>query len=72
MIKQSSLPLLESVQLTLSGFEHGRYTVEWWDTYQGKITTSIIMNATNGALVLDVPLFRTDVAVKIKQKRPGS
>ena len=71
VIKQSRVPVLDSVRLRLSGFEHGRYTIEWWDTYQGKITTSITMNASHGALVLDVPSFRTDVAVKIKQKRPG-
>jgi hypothetical protein len=53
-------------QATVAGLADGRYRVEWWDTYQGRITRSESRPSRSGRLTLDLPLLRTDLACKIK------
>ena len=56
------------VRLTLSGLARGKYIVEWWSTYQGSVTTSLTKNLVTGhRMVLEVPVFRTDLAVKVRR-----
>ena len=55
------------MELTLTGLDNGRYIVEWWSPYEGKMRTSIPRQVRNHVLVLKVPDFPTDIAVKVRR-----
>jgi hypothetical protein len=59
-------PTIENAQLTVSWLMGGEYHIEWWDTVSGKIISQQDINSRGRALVLDVPAFETDLALKIK------
>ena len=44
----------------------GLRTVEWWDTYQGRLLHSEKLSAAGGRLVLTVPPLDRDIACKVK------
>lgn len=46
----------------------GRYLVEWWDTYQGKVIKKTVIHADNQSLKMQVPEFVNDIACKIKKQ----
>ena len=56
-----------SGNVTMSGFRPNTdYKVEWWDTYQGQITSTVIQNSNaNGEIVLAISSLVTDKAVRI-------
>ena len=41
------------------------YTVEWWDTYKGDIAYSEDVKASNGNIILKLPILKNDIAAKI-------
>jgi hypothetical protein len=41
------------------------YRVEWWDTQAGKVVKQESVTAAGGALRLQSPAFRADVACKV-------
>jgi hypothetical protein len=53
-------------QATVVGLADGRYRIEWWDTYEGRITRNESRPSRAGHLTLDLPPLRTDLACKIK------
>ena len=48
------------------GTGDGAYRVEFWDTEEGRPVQATQVRAERGALVVDVPSFRRDLAFKIK------
>ena len=56
-----------SGNVTMSGFRPNTdYKVEWWDTYQGQTTSTLIQNSNaNGEIVLAINSLVTDKAVRI-------
>jgi hypothetical protein len=58
-------PLVENVQVTLSGMADGRYSVRWYDPQSGAWLEEGVVDAQNGALVLALPAFHADLAAKI-------
>ena len=60
---------LTDVQLTVGWLKGGTYQIEWWDTLTGDIIASEVVR-TGGTIILDVPPFRDDIAVKIKPIEP--
>lgn len=52
--------------VSLDGFRNGPYTVEFWDTYAGRLIRKVPMTTKNGRLTLRIPAFKNDIAVKIK------
>jgi hypothetical protein len=65
---------IEKAGFTIDGLLPGTYLVEWWDTYNGRVTTSS-RQATDakGSLRLDAPPFTRDIAGKIRlvEERPA-
>ncbi len=53
--------------MTVNGLDwKGRYRVEWWDTYRGRIISRTIAQAKwGGSLTLEVPEVSYDVAAKV-------
>jgi hypothetical protein len=43
----------------------GRYRIEWWDTYRGRIAARSVGQSQWGALTVQVPDVRFDVAAKV-------
>jgi len=61
-----SLTPIDNVAVTLRNVADGRYTVEWWDTYQGEIFKTETADTAGGTLTLAPPTFEKDIACKIK------
>ena len=45
----------------------GTYTLEWWDTWEGKITNQTEAVVTGGKLPIEISELTTDIAVKISK-----
>lgn len=58
-------PPVRSAQLPLEGLADGEYRVEWWDTRTGKTRATESAQVRNGRLVLTVPEFTHDLALKV-------
>ncbi len=43
----------------------GAYSIEWWDTREGKVISRDRRNAQKGELQVPVPAFSKDIACKI-------
>ncbi len=56
---------VEPVELILPGIPPGRYSIEYWDTYSGKMTRKETASATAGSLKIMTPRLETDIALKI-------
>jgi hypothetical protein len=48
------------------GLERGDYSVEFWDTYQGKSFATQEITTANGRIKLALPEAQKDIACKIK------
>jgi len=60
-----TFPTIDNARVTLAWMTAGTYEIEWWDTLSGTIIAEETTDTT-GTLILDVPPFDTDIAVKIK------
>ncbi len=54
------------VEVALPEMKPGAYAVEWWNTWTGKVMSTERRQAPAGELILRVPDFERDLAVKIK------
>ena len=59
---------VDPFRVTVGGLPDGRYQLQWWETWQGRVSRETTADAKGGKLVIDVPALPTDVAIKI---RPG-
>jgi hypothetical protein len=58
---------ISGVTFGVDGLLVGNYQVTWWDTYNGKVLTTVEQDTdSRGRLQISVPTFRRDVAAKIK------
>ncbi len=62
------LRVVKDIAVTMPGVQDGDYTVEWWDTYTGKIFKEEPITAKGGELTILSPPFDKDVACKIRRK----
>ena len=49
-------------ELEVNGMEDGTYEVEFWDTVEGEVTSTVEAQAADGTLTLRLPEVATDVA----------
>lgn len=57
---------VQGAKVTIRGVRwSGRYRVEWWDTYRGRITKRSTIEARRGTLTVDVPEVNVDIAAKL-------
>jgi len=55
-------------KVTLQGLDDGLWSIEWWDTLTGKRTASTEGTASGGALRLEPPAFKADIAGRLKKR----
>ena len=63
------IPAVAGVKLGLRGLSAGPYTVEIWDTFKGAPVSKRTVTATAAGLEFDLPVVKTDLAVKIRPDR---
>ena len=56
----------KDVEIIAGHFANGAYTVEYWDTFTGKVIDTEKIATTNGSLRFALPPFRSNIALKIK------
>lgn len=62
---QYQLPVVQWPAMTINDVSPGAYVVEWFDPQGATWQASSIVNASSDTLMLDVPDFAFDIAVKI-------
>lgn len=68
-LKKQKLKPIEDVYFELENVEPGKYSVEWWDTYEGKKLFENTVKARSKKLRVWSPSFETDIACKIYKIR---
>jgi len=58
---------VKDAAVTLLDMANGRWSVEWWDTLEGKRVAVGEAAAANGALRLEPPPFRVDIAARLRK-----
>ena len=58
---------IKGASLTIEGAADGLYNIEWWNTTEGKITSTTQAAAKDKKLTLTIPSFPRDIACKIKR-----
>jgi hypothetical protein len=56
---------VQGAAVEIKGLPAGRYRVEWWDTFAGRVTESTTVTASAQSLRLSVPTFSRDLACKV-------
>ena len=64
----ASPPPVTGAKVTLAGLEDGPWTVEWWDTLEGKRLAATDATVTGGSLLLEPPAFQADIAARLRRK----
>jgi hypothetical protein len=59
---------VSGARVTLLGVEDGLWSVEWWDTLTGKRVGTAETIGSGGALRLDPPAFRADIAARVRKR----
>ena len=65
VVNKLPMPPVERGEVRVQGFKSGSYRVEFWDTYEGRVTGSMEIQVTNGTLKIAVPRLEKDFAVKV-------
>jgi hypothetical protein len=62
--------VLSGGHVVLPGLPAGRYTVEWWDSWEGKPADSTDLRvARDGNLHVALPDFQVDIAARINRQK---
>ncbi len=61
-------PKVTDAGTTLTGLDDGKWSVQWWDTLEGKCIASREVTAQNGRLQLTAPPFQVDIAARLKKQ----
>ena len=59
-------PEYRDIKVPVRGLLHGKYLIEYWDTYKGEIIKSETLQTTGTSITTQLPPFRKDIAIKIK------
>lgn len=63
---QGQVAQVEPFTVAVRGLRDGRYQVQWWDTWNGKVERSEAVEVRNGLVRLTVGPLKTDVAAKLR------
>ncbi|MBF0215727.1 MAG: cellulase family glycosylhydrolase [Candidatus Omnitrophica bacterium] len=65
--EKGQLNEIKNAYFDIKGGFNGQYTVEWWDTYKGIVTSSDTAWAVKSSLRVNIPSFTRDIACKIRR-----
>ena len=66
MPEKGQEPVFENITIQIKGMAAAKFRVEVWDCYKGGRVATLTLTAANGRLLVPLPRFRNDVALKIK------
>jgi hypothetical protein len=69
IVEARGLQEVRGATLHLDKLSDGKWTVEWWDTYQGKVERTSTILVSNGSAELALPPILKDVAAKLRWDR---
>jgi hypothetical protein len=67
VVEKEQLEKIKGATIEIEGLRPGKYRVEWWHTYEGKVIASEQLALGGGPLDIAVPPFSRDIACKIRQ-----
>ncbi|MBN1916872.1 MAG: DUF5060 domain-containing protein [Verrucomicrobia bacterium] len=67
---QREVPIrtFQGARATITGLDDGTYDVEIWDCYTGLIISAPEVESDNGAIIVELPTFSQDIALKFRRK----
>jgi hypothetical protein len=63
--KKKPAPIAEA-GIEMKGLRPGNYSLEWWDTHEGRVVRTEEVSCTQDSLQMRVPSFSGDIACKLK------
>lgn len=60
--------VVKNASINIPGIKSGKYTIEWWDTFSGKVIKINTVSAKPGGLIINIPDFSKDIACIIYGK----
>ncbi len=70
VVSRATIPPVGPTEVTVAGYAPGRYRLEYWDTYEGRLSSTATVRVTAGDLKLPVPRLETDIALKVYPVEP--
>ncbi|MBO3801425.1 MAG: cellulase family glycosylhydrolase [Thermoproteota archaeon] len=65
VINNVTLEEVGDIKVRLSNLKDGNYTLELWNTYEGKVTSVSKVKVVGGEVIIDIPKFKKDFAFKL-------
>lgn len=59
------IPAVENGDIALQALHAGTYTMEWWDTYKGEVTSRESVTIAGDVIHIRLPVIVTDIALRI-------
>lgn len=67
IIEKNQPAEIKDATISVPGLQPGTYTVEWWNTHEGRVIQKQHVSHTAGTLKINVPPFNRDIACKISR-----
>ena len=67
IIEKNQPTEIKDTTISVPGLQPGTYTVEWWNTHEGRVIQKQQVSHTAGTLKINVPPFNRDIACKISR-----
>jgi hypothetical protein len=67
VIEKQNPQEIKDATVEIQGLEPGDYTVEWWDTYEGKVIKTERVSSPAGSGRISIPPFSQDIACRVRQ-----
>lgn len=65
IIEHAGLEDVRDAVLRLGDLAAGEWSIEWWDTYEGRVTDKTTVSVRDGTAQLALPPISRDVAIKL-------
>ncbi|MFH1716639.1 MAG: hypothetical protein ABIF19_04760 [Planctomycetota bacterium] len=67
VVEKEKPKVIEGATIEIQDLEDGNYSIEWWDTYEGRSIRTEKVSCTQGRLHAIIPPFSRDIACKIRR-----
>jgi hypothetical protein len=65
VVDKKKLGTIEGARVSIDGLDRGRYSVEWWDTTEGKVVRAERISVSTDLASVSIAALRFDIACKI-------
>jgi len=67
LVEKKQPTAIGGAKMEIKGLQTGNYSIEWWDTYEGKVIRKDNASCVRDLLRAEIPRFGRDIACKIQK-----